>query len=395
MADSNTKELQTGDVNLKVIDKVIKKTLGAIEQSKQQIYDIAEGAQKEMLKLKQELIKVHQEACEIVDKVDNLEKDYRRSRNHLAHVSKNFRNFSEQDIKKAYEDANHFQIELMLAREREQRLRQRRDELQIRLKNLGDTVAKAEQFVTQVGAVLGYLSGDLSNISDFLETAQQKQLMGIRVIQSQEEERKRVAREIHDGPAQLLANVVLRTEICERLLDRDLEKARQELKDLKDAVRNSLTEVRKIIFDLRPMALDDLGLVPTLRKYLTQFEERNQIATDIKIYGKEEKLEPAVVIAAFRIIQECLNNVAKHSMAKNASLKVEFRKDKLSGIVADDGMGFDLQEALKPSTESFGIIGIKERIELLQGSIEFDTAIGKGTKVFFNIPIHPIDEEMV
>ncbi|OEH87025.1 histidine kinase [Desulfuribacillus stibiiarsenatis] len=374
-----------------MIDTVIKKTMGAIEESKNQIYEIAEGAQKEMLKLKQELTQVHQEACELVDKVDELERVYRKSRNHLAHVSKNFRNYSEEDIKRAYEDANNHQIELMLSREKEQRLRLRRDELQIRLKNLGDTVSKAETFITQVGAVLGYLTGDLANISDFLETAQQKQMMGIRVIQSQEEERKRVAREIHDGPAQLLANVVLRSEICERLLDRDIEQARKELHELKDAVRSSLAEVRKIIFDLRPMALDDLGLIPTLRKYLIQFEERNGVATDMKVYGKEEKLESAVVIAAFRLIQECLNNTAKHAYAKNVNLKIEFRKDKLAMIIADDGMGFKVEEALRAGTDSFGIIGMRERIDLLQGTMEYDTDVGKGTKVYFQIPIHPVE----
>jgi len=388
MPDSKGKDTQAvGDINLKVIDTVIKKTLEAIETSKQQVYDIADGAQREMSKLNIELNQVHLEACRIIDKVDALEKDNRRSRNHLAHVSKNFRNFTEEDIKKAYENANNNQLELMLAREKEQQLRQRRDELQIRLKNLGDTVEKAEKFVTQVGAVLGYLSGDLANISDALETAQQKQVMGVKVIQSQEEERKRVAREIHDGPAQLMANVVLRAEICERLLDIDLEKARQELQELKDAVRNSLTEVRKIIFDLRPMALDDLGLIPTLRKYLIQFEERSNIATDFKIIGKEEKLDSAVIIAAFRLIQECLNNVAKHSLAKLVSLKLEFRNDKLSVSVVDDGMGFDVEAALKPNSESFGIIGMRERVELFQGNLQFNSSIGKGTKVYFQLPI--------
>ncbi len=387
--DNKEKDISTtGDINIKIIDKVIKRTLEAIEDSKHQIYDIAEGAQKEMIKLKQELRQVHGEACDIVDKVDELEKNYRRSKTHLAHVSKNFSDFTEKDIKRAYEDASYTQIELMLARERGQRLRLRRDELQVRLRNLGDTVDKAEKFIHQVGAVLGYLSGDLSNISNALETAQQKQMMGIQVIQSQEEERKRVAREIHDGPAQLLANVVLRAEICDRLLDRDLEQARRELHELKDTVRNSLAEVRKIIFDLRPMALDDLGLVPTLRRYLIQFEERNQIGTDIKIMGKEEKLDSGVIIAAFRLIQECLNNVVKHSKAKTVSLRLEFRQDKLSVIVIDDGIGFIVEEALKPMPESFGLIGMRERVELLQGRLRFDSAPGKGTKVYFQIPLH-------
>ncbi len=382
------RETSLGDINLKSIDGVIKKTLEAISESKHQVYGIAEGARKETQNLKQELLHVHQEACEIVEKVDGLEKRYRRAKIHLADVSKNFHKYPEKDIKRAYEDASYYQVELMLTREREQRLRQRRDELQIRLKNLDDTVEKAEKFIHQVGAALGYLSGDLSVISDVLETAQQKQLMGIRVIQSQEEERKRVAREIHDGPAQLLANVVLRAEICDRLLERDMEQARRELHDLKDVVRNSLAEVRKIIFDLRPMALDDLGLIPTLRKYLMQFEERNGIATDIKIMGKEEKLDAGVIIAAFRLIQECLNNVVKHSAAKMVSLKIEFRADKVVIVVSDNGRGFDVEKVLRSARDSFGIIGMKERVELLQGSITLESSIGKGTKVHLQIPLH-------
>ncbi len=302
-------------------------------------------------------------------------------------ISKNFHTHSEADIKKAYEQANQHQIDLMLAREREQQIRKRRDELQIRQKNLGDTIEKADKFATQMGAVLGYLSGDLTNITDALETAQQKQLLAIKVIQSQEEERKRLARDIHDGPAQLLANVVLRAEICERLMGLDTIKAKEELTELKENARRSLVDVRKIIFDLRPMTLDDLGLVPTVRKYLEQFEERTGIRGELTVIGKVEDIDSTVVVAAFRIIQECLNNVEKHADATQVTIKLEFLKKDLNIVVTDNGVGFDVDVALKSQqADNFGLIGMFERVKLLEGSLQIDSSIGKGSRFYIQLP---------
>lgn len=380
-------DINMEDNNLKKIDSILKTTLTAIESGKQQIFDISDGARSEVVKLKNELGELNAEAAEIVDQVDALEVKYRHSRNHLSMISKNFHTHSEADIKKAYEQANQHQIDLMLAREREQQIRKRRDELQIRQKNLGDTIEKADKFATQMGAVLGYLSGDLTNITDALETAQQKQLLAIKVIQSQEEERKRLARDIHDGPAQLLANVVLRAEICERLMGLDTIKAKDELTELKENARRSLVDVRKIIFDLRPMTLDDLGLVPTVRKYLEQFEERTRIRGELTVIGKVEDIESTVVVAAFRIIQECLNNVEKHADATQVTIKLEFLKKDLNIVVTDNGVGFDVDVALKSQrADNFGLIGMFERVKLLEGRLQIDSSIGKGSRFYIQLP---------
>lgn len=380
-------DINMEDNNLKKIDSILKTTLTAIESGKQQIFDISDGARSEVVKLKNELGELNAEAAEIVDQVDALEVKYRHSRNHLSMISKNFHTHSEADIKKAYEQANQHQIDLMLAREREQQIRKRRDELQIRQKNLGDTIEKADKFATQMGAVLGYLSGDLTNITDALETAQQKQLLAIKVIQSQEEERKRLARDIHDGPAQLLANVVLRAEICERLMGLDTIKAKEELTELKENARRSLVDVRKIIFDLRPMTLDDLGLVPTVRKYLEQFEERTGIRGELTVIGKVEDIDSTVVVAAFRIIQECLNNVEKHADATQVTIKLEFLKKDLNIVVTDNGVGFDVDVALKSQqADNFGLIGMFERVKLLEGSLQIDSSIGKGSRFYIQLP---------
>lgn len=266
-------------------------------------------------------------------------------------------------------------------------MRRQRDDLERRLRNLEQTIVKAEKLVTQMGIVLGYLTGDLSKVDQVVETAKQHQLLGLKIIQAQEEERKRVAREIHDGPAQTMANVVLRADIVERMLKNEqLEQAIVELQSLKEMIRISLADVRRIIFDLRPMALDDLGLVPTLQKYIQTYQERTGLDAEMVVFGKENNLGSSFKVAVFRLVQECLNNVYKHAKAKRVQVKIEFQEEHVFLVVKDDGIGFRMEETSRRGN-SFGIMGMKERMEQLQGRMELTSAPLKGTKVFFQIPL--------
>src|SRR5207247_9190364 len=129
--------------------------------------------------------------------------------------------------------------------------------------------------------------------------------------QAQEKERLRISLQLHDGPAQSMTNLVLRAEICQRLLDRDLEQARAELGGLKSAINTTLQDTRRFIFDLRPMILDDLGLEPTLRRYVQQFSEKHKIETGITINGLNSRLPNTIEVTVFRIVQEALTNVAQ------------------------------------------------------------------------------------
>jgi len=375
------------EINVSLLDGVIKRTVQTVEASQAQIFEIAENARLESNAMKQELDELRREIDKVIKLVDTLEINYRKERNRLATVSRNFHTYSEEDIRIAYEEASKLQVELSINRERENNLKRRRNDLERRLRNLEETILRAETLITQMGVVLGYLTGDLSKIGEALETAKQHQMMGLRIIQAQEEERKRVAREIHDGPAQSMANVVLRTEIVEKMLknERILE-AQMELHELKEMVRLSLAEVRRIIFDLRPMALDDLGLVPTLQKYIQNFEQRTKQSVDLIIFGQEQSLKSSVKAAIFRLIQECLNNIEKHSQAKHVQVKLEFLQDSLHLVVKDDGVGFDLNDRATKSS-SFGLLGMKERAQLLEGTMEIQSTLGQGTKVLFHIPV--------
>ncbi|MFZ5639953.1 MAG: sensor histidine kinase, partial [Bacillota bacterium] len=229
---------------------------------------------------------------------------------------------------------------------------------------------------------------NLKDINVKIESIHQRQQLGLQVIKAQEEERKRVAREIHDGPAQSMANVVLRMEFCEKLLDVDPEKARQELKELKEVVRGNLQDVRKIIFDLRPMALDDLGLVPALKRFLEDYRDKWGLEVEPVFRGTEKRLAPALEIALFRLVQEALNNVRKHAHARKVVVTLGLEPKMITAGVKDDGQGFDLKQALAVrSGDSFGLISMKERVELLGGRMEIKTEPGRGTKVLFRIPV--------
>ena len=154
---------------------------------------------------------------------------------------------------------NSIQKQLLKMYEEEEENQQRLKELEAALLQLNETLTKAEKLEGQTELALQLLSGDLQHTNVKLDELQLRQQLSLRIIKAQEEERLRVAREIHDGPAQSMANVVLRAEICEKLMALEPEKVKEELHDLKAMVKESLQEVRKIIFNLRPMVLDDLG----------------------------------------------------------------------------------------------------------------------------------------
>ena len=371
------------DVNL--LDAIIKKTMDAIENSKTQIFDIYEAGRQELEITKRDVETIKRQTVEFIFVVDELEKKERRSRVRLAEVSRNFHKYSEDDIRQAYEDTSQLQTDLAVARAQEKVLRQRRDDAELRMRRLQDTVTKAEKLVSQVGSVLGYLGNEMGNVVSHIESMQQRQIFGSKIIKAQEEERRRVAREIHDGPAQDMANVVFRAEVCERLVDTDIPRAKRELSDLREQVRSCLQEIRKIIFDLRPMTIDDLGVVATVRKLLEPMQDEHKIVAELRVLGKEKRLDSYIEIGLFRIMQEALTNIVKHAAATIVLIRIEFSQENVVAVIEDNGRGFD--STAKVGKESFGLMGMKERINLLNGDLRIKSAPGAGTKVIVKIPL--------
>ncbi|WP_236838655.1 sensor histidine kinase [Caldalkalibacillus salinus] len=369
------------------LDGVIERALNTMEETKYQVFDIAEQARQEMINLEREIKKVKGEVEDVIEKNDVLEAQFLSARKKLSQVSRNFTVYTEEDIRQAYERANTIQVERILLQEKEKQLREKRDDLQLRLRNIEQTVERAEGVLTQFGVVVEYLSGNMAEMKQMIEDAHQNQQLGFKVIQAQEEERKRLAREIHDGPAQSMAHLVLRMDLVDKVLSTGDElRAKEELQSLKQSARESLADVRRIIFDLRPMALDDLGLVPTLKKYIERIQQKVDVKIKFKTKGKEIHSSSSLDVAVFRLIQESLNNIIKHAQATKATVNLSFSSDHVQVVIEDNGVGFDQDNQSQSESEGFGLMGMKERVKLLEGDFQVYSEPSKGTKVIIMLP---------
>jgi two-component system sensor histidine kinase DegS len=370
---------------------VLNKTIKALEDSKKDMFSIAEFTRKEYDNIKNELEVIKEEINEVIDDLERLEKLNKKARLKLMEVSRDFHRYTEADIKRAYEEAERTSIEIAVLREKEEQLKKRRQELENRLISLKENVQRAETLVSKVSIIKDFLAGELDNLSEQFDDLRQKNNLAIKIIQAQEEERRRLARDIHDGPAQSIANLVFRVELTQKLIDKDLDKARQELEELKNLIRMSMQDVRKIIYNLRPMSLDDLGLVPTLKRYIDNFVDQAGIIIDFKVTGTRKRLSGTYEVTIFRLIQEALNNIFKHAQASSGKVRLEYGSDSINILVSDDGIGFDNREI---DEEKYGLISMKERCNLLGGSINIESEVNKGTIIKVRLPIRRSESEL-
>lgn len=374
----------------KLLDTILDKMVETVDQSKGQIFSIAEQSRVDYEALLKELQQIKSQIHSSIVEQEELERKVKMARKRLSEVSRDFSVHSEEVVRKAYEQAHDLQVKLLVMRQNEKQLIDRRNELDRRLLSVHTTIERAEQLISQTAVVLNYLTQDMKAFGRALEDAQSKQAFGLQVMEAQEEERKRLSREIHDGPAQMMANVLMRSDLIEKLYrERGVEAAFKEIRDLKKMVRSALYEVRRIIYDLRPMALDDLGLIPTLKKYLATVSEysRSQNAVPNLTFsniGLEKRLPSNMEVALFRLIQESVQNALKHANATEIQVKLEIKKEQVLAVVKDNGKGFDVN---KKKSGSFGIMGMKERIDLLDGDITIRSKPDEGTVVLISVPI--------
>ncbi|MBM7540014.1 sensor histidine kinase [Amphibacillus cookii] len=369
----------------KNLDQVIDEMVEVVEHSKDEIYEITEESRREYKTLSEQLEEIRLKVKQLITDSEQLEKKERLARNRLAQVSENFNIYSEEEIREVYEKTHALQTELKMKRERELSLRHRRDYIERRLKSLEQMIERGTSLVSKVSIISTYLTDDFKQIGDLIQDANQKQSFGLKIIEAQEEERRRISREIHDGPAQMLANILLRADLVDRTFrERSREEAMTEIKSMRTMVRSSLYEVRRIIYDLRPMALDDLGLIPTIRKYLANMEDYNQITIVLSEQGQFEGLASKYEVALFRMIQESVQNAVKHASPTLIQVNIYVDKTDVSVSVRDDGVGFDVHQK---KDKSFGLIGMRERVEMLDGDLELNSTIGKGTSIYIKIPL--------
>ncbi|GBD09582.1 Signal transduction histidine-protein kinase/phosphatase DegS [Candidatus Thermoflexus japonica] len=222
------------------------------------------------------------------------------------------------------------------------------------------------------------------------ELAQQEQTRAFylrRIIEAQEEERRRIARELHDETGQALASLWVGLRNLEQTLDPDTLRTR--LEDLYHLVDQTLNRVRRLAFELRPSVLDDLGLVAALERYIRDYRERFGIEVEMQIVGLDERrIPPTIETAVYRIVQEALTNAAKHARCQRISVLLQASPRLLSVIVEDDGCGFDVEQALQAGRESrLGLYGMRERAQLVGGTLTIESTPGQGTTIYLRVPL--------
>lgn len=369
---------------------IMRATIETIQQNQQQMFNLAENIRHRYQSLKGELQSIQLEITDVMEQLDTYAEQELEALAELSNVKNNIEDM-DADVKRVYEKDQNLRREIASLRDREQLLREKKVDCEDDFRAIRETMGKAEELISHIGVALEYLNGNLEHIWVDTQEAQDKSSMVLAIIKAQEEERKRVARDIHDGPAQSVANLVLQVEYCQKLLEIDPSKVREELDQLKSVARGNLENIRKIIFALRPMDLDDLGLVPAIKRYLCEFERTNKIAVDLQVAGSERRYISALEIAVFRIIQESLNNVVKHSKASKVKVVIETQTDFICAFVRDDGIGFNLDEGV--GDDSFGLQGMKERTAMLNGEFEISSARDEGTEVFVRIPVREEDQQ--
>jgi two-component system sensor histidine kinase DegS len=285
-----------------------------------------------------------------------------------------------QDIKEIYNAAQEAQMRLFMMRGQVEQLQSRQENMKRYAESLRRVLDVAGTLAPTVEE-RGGLRGDGTAIAEGSGI--------IKIINAQEIERQHLANQLHDGPAQSLTNLILQAEICERLFDNDPLRARTELSELKQAVTNTFQKVREFIFDLRPMMLDDLGLNPTLKKGIEDYEQKTGIACNLTISGRDLRLQPHAEVTIFRAVQHLLKNVRDHAQATHVQVSLHVGEDKATTIIEDDGIGFDVVEAIAGGSQrkSMGLSTMREQVEMLGGEMHIDSMLGRGAKIEISIPI--------
>jgi two-component system sensor histidine kinase DegS len=288
---------------------------------------------------------------------------------HLQQMQNQIDRMSADEVRSIYDSALDAQQRLLVMRGQLEKLQTEKQHL--------------ERFKSTLGQALSFPGGASAGA---LPTGSLKSPLASveMLVNAQETERQRLSRQIHDGPAQALSNFILQTEIAMRLMDVDASQARDELNNLKASAMGTFQKVRNFIFELRPMMLDDLGLVPTVRRYVDAFKEQTGLDISVTVTGSERRLEPYVEVMLFRAIQELLGNAARHSQASLVRILIDMGQERVRVSVDDNGKGFDSE--ILQQNNSLGLRLIRERAEMLGGNFEVDTNLGKGTRVSFGVP---------
>jgi len=230
------------------------------------------------------------------------------------------------------------------------------------------------------------LSRSLNSMLNSME--RQRRRAAASVIKAQEEERKRIARELHDETSQSLTGLVIGIRMIEESVPGDMPEIRERLHNISDLAHQTLNEVHTMAVRMRPSVLDDLGLAAALRSYVKEFSGNTHIPVDLQLMGMSERLPAELETVLYRVVQEALTNIARHSGAGNCRVSLQRRDGRIFATIADNGHGFDPEMMMMSEKgRGLGLHGMKERIELVGGSLDLDSVPDQGATIQLEVPV--------
>lgn len=339
---------------------------------------VAEEAEKERAQVESEGREIEVLLKQTNNEIDRLVQRQTEAAQKLRQLEANLEAYPRDEIKNTYAASQDAQMRLFMMRNQLEQLQNKQRALQRYRGQLDRLSMTARQLAENAHSVV-------VSSTDTDQSAESKSI--IQIIEAQELERQHLSRQMHDGPAQSLTNLILQAEIVQRLFDTDQARARAELGNLKTSANSTFQRIRDFIFDLRPMMLDDLGLMPTLKRYVQTFESKNHLPTHLAIIG-ERTLPSYIEVAIFRAVQELMNNVARHAHATHIQISVDLSSDTVLLTVEDDGNGFDVEAVMSVVRQrgSSGLANLDKRIQMLGGRVQFQSTTGRGTKARVELP---------
>jgi signal transduction histidine kinase len=254
----------------------------------------------------------------------------------------------------------------------------------------------ADDEIGDLSSTFNKMASELSRMDRIRQEREQlrRQLLE-RVITAQEEERRRISRELHDSTSQSLTSLMVGLRMLET--EKDPRKVSDQAENLLSVVRHILDEIHELAVQLRPSILDDAGLVAALEHFALEYQKRFRIGIDFQSIGlnTNERLPMPIEISIYRIVQEALTNIAKYAQAKHVSILLKRGLEMISVIVEDDGVGFDSGETLRAGLKQrkLGLHGMQERADLLGGQVLIESNPGHGTAVYVRIPLKRVKHE--
>ena len=344
------------------------------EEEKSLLEQLVEESRKEFEQVQLELREIDVLIKQSTNETDRLAQRNAQITNRVRQIESNFDTVPREDIQEAYTDFQDAQKRLFMMRGQLETLQSDQENLQRYSDQLRRLMEATEgTFTQQNGGPQGVASS---------------QPAIVRVVEAQERERQLLVEMMHDGPAQQLTNLILQAEICERLFDQDPSRTREELTNLRQSVTATFQEVRGIMLDLRPMMLDDLGLVPTLKKFTEGFQEKSGLPVNLTVTGQERRLQSHSEATIFRVVQELVKNARDHAHCTSIEISLDIDEVWVRANVEDNGTGFDVDEVMQAVDQykTIGLATLRERVEMLGGVLDIDSGIGRGTKVSLQIP---------